>query len=184
MGPSIDVGPALTAKILKANGEVVHRSTYRSLQPHEWTSEEEKKSRDDFDSRVNARYGGPMKPADLADPNNYDLNDHTRVETISDPYELYEDDEEKNEPAPDIDDFTPEEGDEYLNAQVLLPHGGTNILPMLLLRTCGLSGPRWQQQVLQEAIVDYIKRDQPYPRTPAGRTFYLLSGSHFLPMQG
>ena len=28
LGPSIDIGPAMTAKILKANGEVVYRSTY------------------------------------------------------------------------------------------------------------------------------------------------------------
>jgi len=31
LGPAIDVGPALTAKILKANGEVVYRLTYRAL---------------------------------------------------------------------------------------------------------------------------------------------------------
>ncbi len=31
LGPAIDVGPALTAKILKANGEVVYRSTYCTL---------------------------------------------------------------------------------------------------------------------------------------------------------
>ncbi len=30
-GPAIDVGPALTDKILKANGEVLYRSTYRAL---------------------------------------------------------------------------------------------------------------------------------------------------------
>ena len=29
--PAIDVGPALTAKTLKANGEVVYRSAYRAL---------------------------------------------------------------------------------------------------------------------------------------------------------
>ena len=31
LGPSFDIGPAMTAKILKKNGEYVHRSTYRSL---------------------------------------------------------------------------------------------------------------------------------------------------------
>jgi len=31
LGPAINVGPTLTAKILKANGEVVYRSTYRAL---------------------------------------------------------------------------------------------------------------------------------------------------------
>ena len=32
LGPAIDVGPAMTAKILKSNGEVIHRSTYRGDQ--------------------------------------------------------------------------------------------------------------------------------------------------------
>ena len=29
--PSIDVGPAMTAKIIKKNGQVLHRSTYQKL---------------------------------------------------------------------------------------------------------------------------------------------------------
>jgi hypothetical protein len=40
LGPSIDVGPAMTAKILKANGVVIHRSIYRSLTDVEQVSEE------------------------------------------------------------------------------------------------------------------------------------------------
>ena len=35
LGPSIDVGPAMTAKILMENGQVLHRSTCRSLTSHE-----------------------------------------------------------------------------------------------------------------------------------------------------
>ena len=31
LGPSIDVGPAMTAKMLKENGQVVHRSTHSGL---------------------------------------------------------------------------------------------------------------------------------------------------------
>ena len=31
IGPELDVGPAITANIMKENGEVVHRSTYDSL---------------------------------------------------------------------------------------------------------------------------------------------------------
>ena len=37
MGAAIDVGPEMTAKIMKANGEVVHLTTYREFK-------EEKKS--------------------------------------------------------------------------------------------------------------------------------------------
>ena len=35
LGSSIDVGPAMTAKILTENGQVLHRSTYRPLTPDE-----------------------------------------------------------------------------------------------------------------------------------------------------
>jgi hypothetical protein len=38
LGPAIDVGPALTTKILKANGEVVYRSTYFTLTDVEWVN--------------------------------------------------------------------------------------------------------------------------------------------------
>ena len=41
LGPSIDVGPALTANILKSNGDMVHCSTYRSLLPEEFNDEKE-----------------------------------------------------------------------------------------------------------------------------------------------
>ena len=42
MAPSIDVGLALTAKIMKENGQVVHRSTKRALMHDKWESYVEK----------------------------------------------------------------------------------------------------------------------------------------------
>ena len=44
-GPSIDIGLAMTAKILKANGKVIHTSTYRSLTPDEMAQADEVKER-------------------------------------------------------------------------------------------------------------------------------------------
>jgi hypothetical protein len=44
LGPSIDVGPAMTAKILKANGVIVHRSSYWSLTDIEQVCEEHNNS--------------------------------------------------------------------------------------------------------------------------------------------
>ena len=35
IGPNIDIGPAMTAKILTQNGQVLHRSTYKPLNPDE-----------------------------------------------------------------------------------------------------------------------------------------------------
>ena len=35
LGPSMDVSPAMTAKILTENGQLLHRSTFRPLNPDE-----------------------------------------------------------------------------------------------------------------------------------------------------
>jgi hypothetical protein len=35
LGPSHDIGPAMTAKVLKDNGVVMHRPTYRAMTPDE-----------------------------------------------------------------------------------------------------------------------------------------------------
>jgi hypothetical protein len=42
LGPAIDIGPAMTRKILKENGKVVYRSTVRSLLPDEIADEDMK----------------------------------------------------------------------------------------------------------------------------------------------
>ncbi len=39
LGPAIDVGPAMTAKILQHNGKVVYQSAYRSLTIEEWAND-------------------------------------------------------------------------------------------------------------------------------------------------
>ena len=49
-GPSIDVGPALTAKIPRNNGQQIHRYTYRVLTPYELVNPDEIKARDKFDT--------------------------------------------------------------------------------------------------------------------------------------
>ena len=35
LGPSLDIGPAMTSKVLRQNGKVVYVSTYRGLTPEE-----------------------------------------------------------------------------------------------------------------------------------------------------
>ena len=57
LGPSIDVGPALTAKILKMNGSVVYRSTYRGLNEDERNSAVEQAMRDKFDDHIRSKVG-------------------------------------------------------------------------------------------------------------------------------
>jgi len=112
LGPSIDIGPAMTAKILKSNGEVVHRSTYRELDAKERVDEEIKKKKEAHDKVAHERYGPAMTAKDLVDED---------IETPA--YDLYEDDDGERHEHCEEADVTPEEGDQYLNAQVLLQKG-------------------------------------------------------------
>ena len=57
LGPSIDVGPALTAKILKQNGEVVHRSTYCGLTPEKIANPVEQAAMKHFDETNEVKQG-------------------------------------------------------------------------------------------------------------------------------
>ena len=56
-GPSIDVGPELTANILRNNGQQFHRSTYRALVPDELVNPDEIKARDEFDTAIKEKLG-------------------------------------------------------------------------------------------------------------------------------
>ena len=49
-GTSIDVGPSLTDKILRKNGQQFHRSTKRALTPDKLVNPDEIKARDEFDT--------------------------------------------------------------------------------------------------------------------------------------
>ena len=123
LGPSIDVGPAMTAKILKANGKVMHRGTYRALTPKEIASEEHQKERQAFDASVLQKLGGVFKAEDLAD-------EDVEIPT----YPLYEDNSgEAGEHCKEAD-VTPEEGDEFINADVLLPHNDTHVTGRVIAR--------------------------------------------------
>ncbi len=66
LGPTEpEVGSVLTAKILKCNGEVVRRNTFRHLRQEEYESEESKKERSDFDASVEKRLGDPLTDKEL-----------------------------------------------------------------------------------------------------------------------
>ena len=115
LGPSIDIGPAMTAKILKTNGQVIHSSTYRPLTPDEMALPDEVKAREVFDEKVGEILGTEMEIGDIEDD---------EVETPV--FEPYKDNVDgKIDQAKDADDeeVTPEEMDGYLGATVLLPLG-------------------------------------------------------------
>ena len=113
LGPSMNVGPALTAKLLKANGQVVHWSTYRPLTPDELRDPIELKSRDIFDKCVEEKCG----EAALASDFEFDRDIETPM------FEVYEDDEDHIGYVAEDDDVTPETLDKYVGAEVVLPIG-------------------------------------------------------------
>ncbi len=61
LGPAIDVGPTLTAKILKTYGEVVYWSTYRVLTDGEGTNASHVSRHIEFDHNIQVKLG-PKHP--------------------------------------------------------------------------------------------------------------------------
>ena len=59
LGPAVDVGSALTYKILKSNGQVVPRSTIRHLTPDELTNPDHIAMRKAFDDSIIQKIGVP-----------------------------------------------------------------------------------------------------------------------------
>ena len=115
LGPTEpEVGSVLTAKILKCNGEVVRRNTFRHLRQEEYESEESKKERSDFDASVEKRLGDPLTDKELTPE--FDIS------MVTPDYEVYED-EQNPVIIQEIDDYNPEGYDGYITAQVLLPKG-------------------------------------------------------------
>ena len=69
LGPEIDVGPKITAKIMRVNGEVLHQSTYRGLKEEEWTNQSRIQLRKESDSNIKDRYGPDISPGNFPDIN-------------------------------------------------------------------------------------------------------------------
>ena len=117
LGPAIDIGPAMTRKVVKANGEVVYRSTVRSLTSDEMMDETHKKAREEFTSSINKKLGESFKYEDFStDPELEDLG--TPI------YESYEDDVDEGPSfVPDAEDVDEDTYDQYVGAEVSLPIG-------------------------------------------------------------
>ena len=116
LGPAVDIGPAMTCKILKANGQIIYTSTYRALTDDEMANPDEAKARHAFDSAVSDKLGAAMSKQDLS-------SDDIDADTPT--FVPYEDDVTTPSHLPDIDEVTPEVADSYVGAQVNLPIGGT-----------------------------------------------------------
>ena len=91
----------MTAKMLKANGQILHRMTYRALTDQ----------REELDESIRKKLGAEMDSID------FPADD---FETPT--YEPYQDENGNGQTrAPDVEHVPPEAYNLYLNAEVLLP---------------------------------------------------------------
>jgi hypothetical protein len=143
LGPAIDVGPALTAKILKANGEVVYRLTYCALTDVEWANAAHVCCRIEFDLNILDKFGPETTPDDFPD---LDIPDIPELDNFDDVDYAGRDDKwvkrwraftgdelignaDDEVPSPslgiDVELPMPEAGDNYVNASLMLPRGNS-----------------------------------------------------------
>ena len=123
LGPTEpEVGSVMTAKILKYNGEVLRRNTFRHLKREEFDTEECIKVHSEFNVMVDQRLGDPVNEAEL--------KSEAVVASVTPEFEVYDDNEQGRAMPPidpidlkGIDRYDPDSYDGYITAQVLLPRG-------------------------------------------------------------
>jgi hypothetical protein len=108
LGPSTDIGPAMTAKILKSNGQYVHLTTLRGLTDDEVRDEDEIKSRKLFDEEIDRRLGPKAKEEDFKELADIEMTNP----------ELYEDGDQAESYAPDREDVPDNAYDTYIGAEL------------------------------------------------------------------
>jgi hypothetical protein len=120
LGATIEIGPAMTCKILKQNGSVMYRSSVRPLTQDEIQSPTERKEREKFDISIEEKFGPAMSKDDFQ-------NDPDYAYFVTPTYDCYEDDEFSPSKMPDIDDIKEEHDvdtyDQYVGAYMRVPIG-------------------------------------------------------------
>jgi hypothetical protein len=111
LGPSIDVGPAMTGKILKNNGNTRHVSAYRPLTKEENQDPVKQDQMKQFNIDIHEALGPSVTEADFDD----EFEEFTTP--INKPYK----DKDTN-PFEIIDRDEYQDFDAYIGAEVLLPH--------------------------------------------------------------
>ena len=128
LGPELDIGPDMTANIMKNNGEVVHRSTYAALTESEAPNLAQISRRETFDKKKTVKLVPDVSPDDLPEINLeytplYDLYEDAHMDSKGQP--VGPEDEEPPTAATGLDTevTTPESDDNYVNNSIMLPRG-------------------------------------------------------------
>jgi hypothetical protein len=123
LGPDIDTGLALTAKILKLNGVCVCRSTLQQLTDEELSSCIHKEIRRKFDKSIEHHLGPAALPHDF-------LSEDLTLDAA------YFDDTTAMDPEYGDAEIMPKIGDNYLSAELMLLKGGVMVKGCMTAGKC------------------------------------------------
>jgi hypothetical protein len=112
MGPAKSVGPMMCCHILKANGNILQRSTVGPLTPAQLTSADTKREMADFMAAI---HNGPLGPS-ATDGDFIDDPDSTTPS-----FDTYGDELGDEPGMPEADSFTVDAYDKYIGAQLRMP---------------------------------------------------------------
>ena len=137
LGPSQDVGPAMCAKLLKHNGQQVHRSSYRHLTREELDSPVHITLRSDFDRAILAKLGPHVAPADFPPDDLTPEWAHYTPDLLKD----LPDDPIEGTADFDLDcNHTPKVADNYLSMEILFLHGSAMLREWDTSHKCDANG--------------------------------------------
>ena len=105
------LGQAFCAKILKMNGQCVHRSTYQHLTPSEIEDPSEIQKRKEFDASIESKLGPNTKPEHFAHDKDIETPTYDQM------------DGQIHHAKKADDEESPITFDQYVNAEVMLPKG-------------------------------------------------------------
>ena len=117
LGPSIDVDPVMTTKILTENGQVLNRSMNWPLTPDELLDRDWSDAQEQFMARVYERLGSWVVPSELEDVGLGNTPQHDPYEDETQNEQSFSMLAEKLEPMPEV-------GHLYIKAEILLPRDG------------------------------------------------------------
>ena len=119
LGPSFDVGEALTFAIFTGSAEIVHRSSVLPLSVEEKRSEDVKQMKKSFMDQVSRRLGERAKGLEPDGKDEEFARD--KFQATVPYYESYEDDDEEVSEVPKVsEEENPVEFDKYVSAKVQL----------------------------------------------------------------
>jgi hypothetical protein len=134
LGPSIDVGPAMTSRVMKANGKFTNRSTVRNLTSKEHVNAALFWEQEQFLASVEERWGPKTTVKDLGP----DVLNLVPDPENTDPWE-----DDDGPSFPELDDelgAAEAAGDFLVNSEVLLPVGNSQELARVLRRKRDANG--------------------------------------------